>query len=456
MKPVSKPQPLVPPLPTWKAVPVPETTEPAKQHTSDIPVLEPVEPAKRSAEIPVLEVVEPTKRPEPMAVVKVVRDPEPKKVEKSPNRKRSPREHWFDNLIRQVDTSSEILLGIVCMPLGLAILSSIPLLNFIALGYLLEAGARIARSGKLRDGFFGIRRAGRVGGLFVGIWLTLIPVGLVTSMAQSAELIDPTSQVAKQWYYGSIAATVFAVIHIALACLWGGKLRHFLLPMLHPVFAYLSFTRCNPLVRARDGVWTFFVEAQPWYFFWLGLRGGLGALLWLALPISLLAVGWKVPILGFLGFFALLPVLVILPFLQMNFARHNDLSKMFDVRAVLRMYVRAPWACSLALFITFLFALPLYLLKIQFVPRDVLFLPAIVFIAFIWPARLLVGWVCAFAERRRERRHWVFIISAAIPILAVVFVYGFFVWLSQYLSWNGVVSLYEQHPFLLPVPFTGL
>ena len=36
-----------------------------------------------------------------------------------------------------------------------------------------------------------------------------------------------------------------------------------------------------------------------------------------------------------------------------------------------------------------------------------------------------------------------------------VLVYGFFVWLSQYLSWYGVASLYEQHAFLLPVPFMG-
>ena len=68
-------------------------------------------------------------------------------------------------LSRIFDAVVEVVLGIVCMPLGLAVLASLPLLNFISLGYLLEAGGRITRSGRSRDGIFGIRRAGRVGGL---------------------------------------------------------------------------------------------------------------------------------------------------------------------------------------------------------------------------------------------------------------------------------------------------
>ena len=39
--------------------------------------------------------------------------------------------------------------------------------------------------------------------------------------------------------------------------------------------------------------------------------------------------------------------------------------------------------------------------------------------------------------------------------LAVSFAYVFFVFLSQYTSWNGSWSLFEQHPFLVPVPFFG-
>lgn len=354
------------------------------------------------------------------------------------------------------DAVADCVLGMVFMPLGLAVLASLPLLNFISLGYLLEAGGAIARTGRFRDGFFGIRRAGRVGGLLLGVFLSILPVWLISSMAHSAELLDPTSATTRHWKIGLTIATVLAVIHIALACLWGGRLRHFLLPMLHPVFGIFAFLRGNPLTRARDEVWTCVTEARPWYYYWLGMRGAVGALVWLAIPVTLLAVGHKVPVLGFLGFFLLLPVLVILPLLQMQFAAHNRFVKMFDLLGVIRLYLRAPWGATFSLFITLLFALPLYLLKIELVPRDAQMIPALVFIAFIWPARLLTGWVCGRAARQPCRRHWFFWITGALPVPLFVVVYGFFVWLSQYVSWYGPLSLYEQHAFLLPVPFTGL
>ncbi len=362
----------------------------------------------------------------------------------------------FQVMLRAWEAVVETALGLIGLPLGLAFLAAVPLLNFMALGYLLEAGGRIARSGQFRDGFFGIRRAGRVSALLGGAWLSILPVLWLSSMVRSAELIDPDSTITRNWRIGLTCALVLVVPHLVLACLWGGKLRHFLLPVLHPVYAILALARGNPLVRARDGVWTFFVDARPWYFFWLGLRGALGALVYLAVPITLLAVGWKAPLLGVLGFLLLLPVLVVLPMLQMNLAATNRFVAVLDLAAVVRLYLRAPWACVIALFITLLFALPLYLLKVQLVPRDALAFPALIFIAFIWPARLLTGWVYGRAMRRTRRSHWFWWMTAALPVPALVILYAFFVWLSQYVSWFGVSSLYEQHAFLLPVPFTGL
>jgi len=40
-----------------------------------------------------------------------------------------------------------------------------------------------------------------------------------------------------------------------------------------------------------------------------------------------------------------------------------------------------------------------------------------------------------------------------VPIAAF---YVLFVYLSQFIAWGGIGSLYEQHAFLLPVPFVGL
>jgi hypothetical protein len=40
-----------------------------------------------------------------------------------------------------------------------------------------------------------------------------------------------------------------------------------------------------------------------------------------------------------------------------------------------------------------------------------------------------------------------------VPVAAA---YVAIVYLSQFTAWRGIWSLYEQHAFLLPVPFLGL
>jgi hypothetical protein len=44
-------------------------------------------------------------------------------------------------------------------------------------------------------------------------------------------------------------------------------------------------------------------------------------------------------------------------------------------------------------------------------------------------------------------------LAEALPIEAF---YVLIVFFTQYTSWNGVFSLYEQHAFLLPIPFFGM
>ena len=44
-------------------------------------------------------------------------------------------------------------------------------------------------------------------------------------------------------------------------------------------------------VEARDAVWDFVIRLRVPHYFWLGLRGFIGALLWLVIPTALLSVG---------------------------------------------------------------------------------------------------------------------------------------------------------------------
>src|SRR5262249_4872887 len=77
------------------------------------------------------------------------------------------------------------------LTITLAVLAAVPVLQFLSLGYLLESAGRIARTGRLRDGFIGVRTAARFGGAVLGVWLSLLPVWLVSSLALEARLIPP-------------------------------------------------------------------------------------------------------------------------------------------------------------------------------------------------------------------------------------------------------------------------
>jgi hypothetical protein len=202
------------------------------------------------------------------------------------------------------------------------------------------------------------------------------------------------------------------------------------------------------------------MSLQLQYYFWLGFRGFVGAMAWLVVPVTLIAIGRLnnpvAPFVGFFGAFLLAIVLLYLPFLQMRLAKTNRLSAVFGLRAVRTDFKRAPWASAFALIITLLFAIPLYLLKIEIVPREAEWLPSLVFIIFIFPARLLTGWALGRAGRRTTPRHWFFRWTGRLPLLPATALYVLIVFFTQYTSWNGVWSLYEQHAFLVPVPFFGM
>ena len=108
------------------------------------------------------------------------------------------------------------------------------------------------------------------------------------------------------------------------------------------------------------------------------------------------------------------------------------------------------------LLVMLLGAIPLYLLKIEMIPREAAWLPSLVFVAFLAPARLLVGWAYARSGRRELPRHWAFRALGRLAILLTAPFYVLVVVLAQYTSWGGVWSLYEQHAFLLPVPFLNM
>ncbi|MCY2972914.1 MAG: hypothetical protein NTZ30_19910, partial [Planctomycetota bacterium] len=86
---------------------------------------------------------------------------------------------------------SEWLFGLISMVVALATLAAIPGLQFLSLGYMLESSTRVAKSGKIRDGFIGIRTAARLGGAILAIWLLLLPLRYLSNVAFTAQIINP-------------------------------------------------------------------------------------------------------------------------------------------------------------------------------------------------------------------------------------------------------------------------
>ena len=361
--------------------------------------------------------------------------------------------------LQKVGSGLDWLFGLVALLVLVAACSVIPVLNFLSLGYLLHVSGTVARTGRFRDGFIGVRKAAVLGSIAAGIWLVVWPARLVSTMWKDAELIAPGSGVARAWHAGLIVVIGITLVHVVWACVRGGKLRHFLWPQ--PLRFRRWLRTPEKFGDLQRKVTEYVVGLRLPFYFWLGLRGFVGALAWLIVPVGILLVATRLPVggsvvLSLLGGVLLLLVAIHLPFLQAHFAQTDRFSAIFELREVRRLFLRAPLAFWFALLITLLFAVPLYLLKIELTPRELAWLPSLLFVIFIFPARVLTGWAMSRAMRHEQPRHWFPRWVARLGILPVALAYTLFVYFTPYLSWNGAWSLLEQHAFLVPAPLMAL
>jgi hypothetical protein len=350
--------------------------------------------------------------------------------------------------------------GLLCLVAGLAIFSVVPLLNFISLGYLLHVSAQVARSGRIRDGFVGIRRASRIGSFVVGALLICIPARILSGLWKDAEIVAPGSNGAALWRIATFIVTSITLFQILWASLRGGRLHHFLWPAPFQFIAWLKSPDKVSSLRDRLSVGASGLRLP--FLFWLGARAFAGTFLWLLLPVGILiTAAQQAPesggaLLSLLGGLLLMPVVLYLPFLQVRFALEDRFRALFEIASIRQHFNRAPLAFWCALLATLLFALPLYLLKIELPPRGIVWLPSLVFVLFIFPARLLTGWAFGRALRQPSPRHGMIRWASRVGLLPVVLIYVVIVYLSQYLSWNGTLGLLEQHAFLVPAPWASL
>lgn len=353
---------------------------------------------------------------------------------------------------------------IVC----LAILAAIPVLQLITFGYMLDVAGRLASGGKLRHALPHLRSAGQIGVVVLAVVIGSLPVQLLAHWESVASLISPGSSQATGMRIAAIAAAFGGVFYLLWALARGGRLVNFLWPQ--PLRMLRQAWRPSTYRELPDQLWQFTGSLELGRYFWLGLRCAAGTLVWL-IPAMIIIVANRngetglAGLVGALALIALGVVMLYLPMLQVHFASENRLGALFEWRRMRRLFCYAPWAWFLAMALGLvLLPIPLYLLKIEATPREVVWLPTLVFVAFILPARLAEGLALRRAKRIagqygdgavKPPGKWNFVSrwTARLLLLGVIGIYLVFLTLSQYTSWDGLQTWVQQHAVLIPIPF---
>lgn len=353
----------------------------------------------------------------------------------------------------------ELAFGVLSLFSLLAFLAAIPIVNFVALGYLLAAEGRVARTGQFRYAMPLLALAPRLGGIAAGVWFWWWIVRLVADAASDARLIAPDSGVAAAWLIGLNLLSVLVVIHLVLAIARGGRLGLFFWPTpLNALWLWKQIRRGGYLERSGNAITEFIGALRLRHHFWLGFRGFFLAFVWLFFPTALFSAlrDTSKPgqvVVTLIGAALLMVVLMWIPFLQAHFAGQNRWRAMFDVKLVRELYRRAPIVMCASIIVLYALCLPLYLFKVAALPQDVYWLLTPIFIASIYPAKILIGWAY-FKAMHTDHRAWQLLRWPLWLILTPLMgLYVFVLFFTPAIGAAGRAVLFQHHGILLPWPF---
>lgn len=338
----------------------------------------------------------------------------------------------------------------------LAVVAAAPVLQFASLGYILFAAGRLANGQPWRTALPGLRSAGKLGTFAMLAAISWIPVYVLTDLAYSAQLLDPNSWSARGWRMGAFVVAAMWVVHVGWAAMRGGRWWHFIWPA--PIKFVLTIWRPTYWSQTADNLYDFTISLQFPKLWWLGARASAGALLWTCVPVSLMIIGLRArnmeaaPLFGVIGAIAMTAVMLYLPLLQVRMAAKNRFMEVFNVLAIRQSFMRAPWFCALGLFVLCGLAIPLYLLRIEPTPSELVWAPSLVFVALMLPAKLLIGAALGYAEKREKLRHWMLRWTAFTIVTLSVMTYVGALYIAQFIAWQGAFVMYFQHALLVPAP----
>jgi len=349
------------------------------------------------------------------------------------------------------------LFGLASLLFFLAVLAAIPVVNILALGYLLDAEGRVARTGKITQGFPLFPQAKRLGGIMIGVVLFLLPLKYLGSFTTDAAIIDPHSTSTQLFGLVTLFAAMVVFVHLLFALGRGGSLSCFFRPIKNVRWMIGQLRSRNYLVQASASVREFVKSLRLVKNFKLGFWGVLGVLMWTFFPTLLFAFadsteGFQVFV-TVIGGFLLMLVATWLPILQAGYASEGKFSAYRQLKQTRLLFRRTPMLWTLAFLVGYALSLVLYLFKIVAPPQDGLWMMTIVFITAIYPARIFIAWVYARAKRIETVPHFLWRWLWSLTTVALCGFYIFLLFFARDIGANGKLVLYEQPLLMIPSPF---
>jgi len=397
--------------------------------------------------------------------------------------------------------------GIFAVGFLVAWLATVPLVQVVTLGFFVEVTRRVARGGRLRDGWPGAEKGWWVCKLLLGLALTWLPLMIVSRLRYDAWLIEPDSVLHGRLRIAEWTILGLTLVHWVGVGLAGGRLRHFLWPVLLPWYGltgllkrFLSIGWIRSIIGQTLGTWfprsvaayyhspplsDWFVPAllyrhlrqgtllsaasdrfwagvgalRPVYYFQLGLGALIGLMVWFAGPTLWLLIATRTDnevaegLFYLLGVVHLFLVLQYFPLVHCQYCLTGRWSSYLRWRQAASRYWYSPFRVTLAMAVSLLLTAPLWLTRIAMIPYDLWWMLAGLYVLCLWPIWLAWGWAWHHASHRpaTPSKWWS---CSWMPIFwALVLGQTVLSLVSIYLAWQGVFNLLLHPTFHIPTPF---
>lgn len=354
-----------------------------------------------------------------------------------------------------------VLTGLAFLIPLLALFAALPGLNVLSLGLLIDAEARVGRTGRFRDGFPLLPLSTRIGTIGIMVLLFLAPIMLLSSLAGSQDVIRDISGL-EPGRLRMITTTLQVVVfvHLMLAIANGGGFWRFLRPISN-IRRLRRDWRSGKFVDSVNAWSARILDLfQPLQHFRTALYAAGGAICWLVIPTLLLGASSTRPhqnpagaaILSLLGGVLMIPVAAWLPLLQCHQAATGRFLAIFEVRQAREIIARVPLRWAIATILLYGLAVPLYLSKIVVPPADAFWLFTPLFIIVIYPTRLLMGWVYGTGQQAGSRSNPLICWPTRLFMIPMLGLYSLILFVVPLISEAGPRAMFENHAFLLPAP----